>query len=820
MTGQDLVYVIPPYLLNTALGHALQLQLRQQNEELAALNVTSTSSPYYYNKPTNTQIEPYQFSSDPVLNSIIKEKLLYKLSIIGALGNSPKDHPISDAYLHELFDIFKPRLLEDDDKNDADRPKKHFGPLKPGEVQFLNTLSQVPEKYLDYLSLPFKKLLLAAKLDTCHKYKFPASFIKLDDGSFFDYSLPVAWCPLVSSKHLSHLSNNLNLSVHNDRGLSSIRLSTEKYDAASAATANYNRNSYYNFVSDKLVDASCGIFYYEVEVLQEATEATDFKPIIVANDASVSSETSLHFCLGYAKRHILLESNIAPSTVQQKTHDIDIEVLKDDIVHLSQNDLPNHSVDEDVEALLAMKPGEFKGSYAANFEDLFFYNSAKGADSIRRSAILNMNRRLSQLNRQVQEETDNHKIDIEIPFNTYLTKGLKAKTIFKTDVVGCGINYIDKCFFFTLNGVLVKEISRAESTTHNQVNEDVFTVDEGSKKNTRVYPIVGFQVNTFAEVNISSNPTKAEVRANFGFKEFKFNINSYTQGIKEKTQRALYLSLLDNIHNNKLAQALTKTEELENSLLNIKNDPTLLNMLIRGYLNHEGYLQTANSFEKDLKSLKNATLNADPDNASADSLHIFARSHANNRVLIKGYIASNQLGRVERLLKDEYEGIINPVEMKEIIYDLKYHTYFGLLKNYLEIKLNMGIHEFDFGSNRAKLEQEALLQATQYGKLLQGYNVYPEKLKKINEISSMLLVTSRESLVKFPKVKLLLVNYSKSLTTLFDKINQLILTSLGFKDSSNLETIIKRVHNNINSLSLEHNDDEFLLINFEKDYID
>ena len=93
-------------------------------------------------------------------------------------------------------------------------------------------------------------------------------------------------------------------------------------------------------------------------------------------------------------------------------------------------------------------------------------------------------------------------------------------------------------------------------------------------------------------------------------------------------------------------------------------------------------------------------------------------------------------------------------------------------------------------------------------------------MEEIDELSAVFLVNDRKGLESFPKLMPMFDKYTKLQTELLAEINRMILQSLGFKQVSNLESIFDNVNKNINALSLQHHDDKFSLVNFERDHMD
>ncbi|KAG2736072.1 hypothetical protein G9P44_000162 [Scheffersomyces stipitis] len=838
MSSSSLIYVIPPYLLNTCIGSKLQHDLAKRDSQLSSLNVISTDSDNFHSEKSKTEGHQ-RFSDDPYLNEIIREKVLYKLAVIGALGDNPMEFVSHDTgYLYEQFLVFKHRLLQEEGENAAsngteqeavivDTPgttktqSSMFSSSKVGEVNFSGLSHDFPPQYKKYHQYSLKELLLATKKNASHKYKFPSSFVRLDNARFFEYPLPISWVPFVPNVYLEFL-DGLGLEIDNSSGHSVVKLSTSgPLSKFSSLREDMKvRSKFCNFISDKPVRPSTGIFYYEIEVEQEATEASGFRPILAMKDQSVSSDSSLYLCAGFTKKYITLEATPNNNIVNQATSElVNLEQIKTDIFSKESN-LINESVSEDIEDLLGHKPGDFKGSYAVSFEDSAFYNSVKSSESLQRTAILNMNRRSTILNRSNPNQNDTGRIDIGIPFKTRLVSETPSKRLYKTDSVGCGINFIDKSLFITLNGVLARVITEEELASSSPLKDNLFNDGfDKSKMDNSVYPMIGFGLNDI-DPQEAKEPSTLQVRTNFGFKEFKFNIANYVKNFKLENQKFLYLSLLDKIQSSK-APATESAATIEQCILNVNDDCGMLNKLIKGYLNHEGYLDTFKSFNADLKNLSQEI---DPSNEPPiDDSVILSKSQAIHRQTVKNYLMKNEFDLLLKFLSINYAKVWSSFSGSQLIFKINLLKFIYLLKNYLEHKFKVHEYEFDFELQVKddRTERELYERALSFrNELHDTYHLNAQRLEEIDELSAVFLVNDRKGLESFPKLMPMFDKYTKLQTELLAEINRMILQSLGFKQVSNLESIFDNVNKNINALSLQHHDDKFSLVNFERDHMD
>jgi hypothetical protein len=830
MANSDLVYCIPPYLLNTCIGSTLQSELLEFNQSLGLLNVVSLSSPnYHYGvSPPTTSENPSQsapvhdpitsvkdpialnkdlartlpasvansngnisavppcFSEDFWLNEIIRHKVVYKLSVLGLLGDNPMSSEKADPeYLFDILHQFRDRF----DLNSTETSEDSTGEIDFNPILF----PTMPSSYHKYLSMPLNQLLSLTNFKINHKYNYPPSFIT-DGKKFFNYLLPISWIPLVPNKYLPLLNNNLLLDIVNNDGYASINLTTN-YNAPKFDENIIKRS--FNFICEKPISPSTGIFYYELEINQEVTSATDFKPIIVVNDSSVSSDSTLHVSAGFTKRNISFESSSLPSNFQSSPDRIDLKKISTDIL-CNEKFLVDELVNNEVEALLTTKPGEFKGSFAVNFENLTFYNSIK-------------NNQWTQRTSSISRKNENGKLDIGTPFKTQLNQDKADKKLYKFDTVGCGLNFIDQSVFITLNGVLTKIITKDELDVANPVADKLFYDSKEKNNETSIFPIIGFDLNDCRNIKLGP-PSKCSIKTNLGFKEFKFNISKYVKTFKDQNQR--YLALLDK--DTKICDKLSSVE-ITSPHLN-DDDSISLNKLIKGYLNHEGYNETFKALNNDLEKLARE-INPNQQQLNDDSA-ILEKSHAGNRQLIKNYMMNYQFDHLIKFLDINYGNVFSTTKGQKVAFNLDLLDLTYKLKQFIERKLNLTNNESEFEFTEQKPEEELYEQA--FAKVTELKAKYKDNnnLETVEKLASLLLVLKKQDLEKLPVAQMLLVNFDNDVKLQLSEINRMILKSLGFKSMSNLEMIFENVSKNIRCLSLEHNDDKFMLVNFEKDHME
>jgi hypothetical protein len=931
-----LVYVIPPYLLDSSLGEQLHRAVAALDPELADANRVSTALPRY--RPSRLQ-QPAaaappaagsrgRFAEDPVLHQIIKDKLIYKLATAGVAGDTfPMQKLADDEYLREMFEVFEDRLCpvlapvvlaatdagvslfygpggafadlcegegegggpalpepvpESAVASDAESGDGELSPLlqaddaawadslgdfclhnlEPYVAQVLrdNANDARPRysmaQYSLYMAMPLRRLLRHARAERAALRGDAAaggapSFIEIGDR-LWRYPLPVSWVPLAGTAYTQHLQQHLGLSIGVEDGYLVIRLSAGGGGGGSGDSAKH-RDRYTNFVSDKAVPPSCGVFYYEVEVTQRHTPSL-CRPLIVTNEEAISSNNAMHLSMGFAQRFLSVDHLGHPTlgAPLPQRREIDLERVKGNVDAFLQSTKRDKlaagraaevyddvAIVEDFENYLTAQPGVMRGSYAVSFEDSHFYNSERALESLHRTAVLNMNRRLS-LNRHSAPEEDDGKVDLGFTLQTSLEGGGADDATYRTEVVGCGINFCDKSIFYTSNGVLVKVLPQHELTLSNALRGGLFfdaardlgrAADEAKLQGLQVsdlksvYPIIGIKLNT--DLNVfsqgwgvrdaaaSAGLSRTEIVTNMGFKEFKFNITNYMRPFREAAQATINRLIVEKLESylQRPYDGRLALEATEEALLT-GDQSGVIKQLIMGYLNHEGYLKLLGAFERDLSNLDREVGESGAGSAGSAAL---AKSEASTRRLVTDHIRAGRFDAALETMATHYHDLLTrgdgaaaaPLTSPptSIAFELKFFKLLHMVKTYL-----------DDGGLGATSTSPAFVAVFNYNRDLRAQ--YPRHHARIETICSLFLANDERSLRHLPAARDYLTRYDALAHELADNVNKAILRHLGFKTQSSLEDIIHSVDRNVSVLLLRYCDDRFRLVNFERDYLD
>ena len=199
------------------------------------------------------------------------------------------------------------------------------------------------------------------------------------------------------------------------------------------------------------------------------------------------------------------------------------------------------------------------------------------------------------------------------------------------DVIGCGMNFKTGSAFFTKNGTHL-------GTAVQNVKLD------------RLYPCVGLK-----------KPGE-HVRVNFGKTPFVFDID----GLVEQER-----------HN-----ILAEIDQTDVSYLHSpQNEHSLIHSLIGQYLAHEGYVETAKAFAKDVEEQQQAfDEHTQPFRVSSED-----DQHATHRQRIRRSILDGDIDRALKYLSAYYQNLFDDEKNRDIYFRLRCRKYVEMTRRHAEL---------------------------------------------------------------------------------------------------------------------------------------
>ncbi|KAF3484172.1 ran-binding protein [Arthroderma uncinatum] len=176
------------------------------------------------------------------------------------------------------------------------------------------------------------------------------------------------------------------------------------------------------------------------------------------------------------------------------------------------------------------------------------------------------------------------------------------------DTIGCGIIFSTGSAFFTKNGSYLGNAFR-------------------DLKPSKLYPSVGMR-----------KQPGAHVRANFGQFPFIFDIDSMMANEKYDVQRSIRLTELSTLH-----PTLDETEFMQK--------------LVAQFLAHDGYVETAKVFAKEVQEEKRALKNSE--DASLKEFEIEDDIDAINRQKIRAAILEGDIDKALKLTNAHYSNVLS-----------------------------------------------------------------------------------------------------------------------------------------------------------------
>ncbi|KAK9360531.1 concanavalin A-like lectin/glucanase domain-containing protein [Lipomyces starkeyi] len=211
-------------------------------------------------------------------------------------------------------------------------------------------------------------------------------------------------------------------------------------------------------------------------------------------------------------------------------------------------------------------------------------------------------------------------------------------TFSTNDVIGCGINFRNRTAFYTKNGIAL---------------ETAFKDLKGT-----LYPAVGMR--TIGE----------HVRANFGQREFVFDIESYMREEKAKTYTQIHafqppLELLGGRSSARADTAITQT----------------IHKLISSYLAHNGYVDSVRAFAGDVQKETNAfssPKSVEDGDVNMGENEIAEDLEAINRQKIRAAVMEGNINRALKLTELFFPKVFE--DNPEILFQLKCRKFVELMR--------------------------------------------------------------------------------------------------------------------------------------------
>lgn len=221
------------------------------------------------------------------------------------------------------------------------------------------------------------------------------------------------------------------------------------------------------------------------------------------------------------------------------------------------------------------------------------------------------------------------------------------------DVIGCGINFRTGVAFFTKNGVYLGEdpSCRCRNANDQMLTNRTDKAFTGINTDLNLYPSVGMK-----------KPGE-HLRVNFGRQPFVYDIDSMMEQERQSVLADISKADVSSLHPP-------------------DNEDALIHKLIGQYLAHEGYVETAKAFERDVHD-KKQSLSSNPQPFqlpdSDDDIH------AINRQKIRKSILDGDIDLALKFTSSFYPHVLEEERNKDIYFRLKCRKFIEMMRRYYDM---------------------------------------------------------------------------------------------------------------------------------------